>query len=76
MTHNATLRDAANRFVIGNVFDRWQVRPTSTRSGGMTKVYVPALHGGAGSSSERPRRPSAGPAGTSRGAGRSPSDTP
>jgi hypothetical protein len=44
MTHNATLRDAANRFVIGNVFNTWQVRPTSSRSGGMTKVYVPALH--------------------------------
>lgn len=44
MTHNATLRDAANRFVIGNVFAGWQVRPTSAHRGGMTKVYVPALH--------------------------------
>lgn len=44
MAHNATLRDVANRFVIGNVFARWQVRPTSARSGGMAKVYVPALH--------------------------------
>jgi hypothetical protein len=44
MTHNATLRDAANRFVIGNVYDGWQVRPTSQRSHGMTKVYVPSLH--------------------------------
>jgi hypothetical protein len=41
--HNATLRDAANRFVIGNVYAHWQVRPTSQRSNGMTKVYVPAL---------------------------------
>lgn len=43
-THNATLRDAANRFVIGNVFAGWQIRPTSTHSRGMTKVYVTALH--------------------------------
>jgi hypothetical protein len=43
ITHNATLRDAPNRFVIGNVFDGWQIRPTSAHSRGMTKVYVPAL---------------------------------
>lgn len=42
--HNATLRDAANQFVIGNVYASWQVRPTSQHSHGMTKVYVPALH--------------------------------
>jgi hypothetical protein len=41
--HNATLRDAANQFVIGNVYSTWQVRPTSQHSHGMTKVYVPAL---------------------------------
>lgn len=44
MTHNATLRDAANRFVIGTVFNGWQVRPTAERRSGMTKVYVTALH--------------------------------
>lgn len=44
MTHNATLRDAADRFVIGNVFDGWQVRPTSEHCNGMTKVYVTVLH--------------------------------
>ena len=44
MTSNATLRDAANRFVIGNVYSGWQVRPTSEHRGGMTKVYVTALH--------------------------------
>jgi hypothetical protein len=41
--HNATLRDAANQFVIGNVYSTWQVRPTPQHSHGMTKVYVPAL---------------------------------
>jgi hypothetical protein len=44
MKHNGTLRDAANRFVIGNVYKGWTVKPTGSHSGGMTKVYVPALH--------------------------------
>jgi hypothetical protein len=44
MGRNATLRDSANNFVIGNVYAGWQVRPTSQRSHGMTKVYVTALH--------------------------------
>jgi hypothetical protein len=44
MGRNATLRDAANNFVVGNVYARWTVRPTSQRHHGMTKVYVPALH--------------------------------
>lgn len=36
-----TLRDKANRFVIGNVFEGWHVRRTDQRSQGWTKVYVP-----------------------------------
>ena len=36
-----TLRDAANRFVIGNVFKDWHVRRTNQHSQGWTKVYVP-----------------------------------
>jgi hypothetical protein len=37
-----TLRDAANRFVIGNVFPKWHVRRTNRRSAGWVEVYVPA----------------------------------
>jgi hypothetical protein len=37
-----TLRDAANRFVIGNVAKKWHVRLTAVHSAGLTKVYVPA----------------------------------
>lgn len=44
MAHNATLRDAPNNLVLGNVFAGWQVRPTPEHRGGMTKAYVPALH--------------------------------
>jgi hypothetical protein len=36
-----TLRDTANRFVIGNVFADWHVHRTDQRSQGWTKVYVP-----------------------------------
>src|SRR2546430_6123376 len=36
-----TLRDAPNRFVIGNVFPDWHVRQTDQREAGWTKVYVP-----------------------------------
>jgi len=36
-----TLRDAANRFVIGNVFPDWHVHQTDERNAGWTKVYVP-----------------------------------
>lgn len=36
-----TLRDAANRFVIGNVFAGWHVHQTDERNAGWTKVYVP-----------------------------------
>jgi hypothetical protein len=42
--HNRTLRDAPHRFVIGNVYAQWQVRPTSVHQDGYTKVYVPSLH--------------------------------
>lgn len=42
--HNRTLRDAPHRFVIGNVFADWHVRPTTTHQDGYTLVYVPALH--------------------------------
>ena len=38
-----TLRDAANRFVLGTVFPGWRVRVTDQRAGGWTKVYVPHL---------------------------------
>ncbi|HKS47968.1 MAG TPA: hypothetical protein VJT49_23220 [Amycolatopsis sp.] len=43
MTHNATLRDAPHRFVIGNVYNTWEVRPTSKTQDGYTEVYVPSL---------------------------------
>lgn len=36
-----TLRDFANRFVIGNVEGDWHVRRTSESKSGWTKVYVP-----------------------------------
>lgn len=36
-----TLRDAANRFVIGNVFADWHVHRTNQQDHGWTKVYVP-----------------------------------
>jgi hypothetical protein len=36
-----TLRDAANRFVIGNVFPKWHVHKTNQQSHGWVKVYVP-----------------------------------
>jgi hypothetical protein len=36
-----TLRDAPNRFVIGNVFPGWHVQQTDQRDAGWTKVYVP-----------------------------------
>jgi hypothetical protein len=36
-----TLRDAANRFVIGNVDAGWHVHRTGERNAGWTKVYVP-----------------------------------
>jgi hypothetical protein len=36
-----TLRDKANRFVIGNVLAGWHVRKTNQQSQGWTKVYVP-----------------------------------
>jgi hypothetical protein len=36
-----TLRDAANRFVIGNVNAGWHVHRTGERNAGWTKVYVP-----------------------------------
>ena len=36
-----TLRDAANRFVIGNVFGGWHVHSTNQHDHGWTKVYVP-----------------------------------
>ena len=36
-----TLRDAANRFVIGNVDAGWHVRVTDQKQTGWTKVYVP-----------------------------------
>ncbi|AJE86433.1 MULTISPECIES: hypothetical protein [Streptomyces] len=36
-----TLRDAANRFVIGNVKPGWHVHRTAERNAGWTKVYVP-----------------------------------
>ncbi|TDP89975.1 hypothetical protein [Labedaea rhizosphaerae] len=36
-----TLRDAANRFVIGNVFGGWHVHSTDQHDHGWTKVYVP-----------------------------------
>jgi hypothetical protein len=36
-----TLRDAANRFVIGNVFGGWHVHSTGRHDHGWTKVYVP-----------------------------------
>ncbi len=36
-----TLRDAANRFVIGNVFPGWHVHQTNEHNQGWTKVYVP-----------------------------------
>jgi hypothetical protein len=42
--HDRTLRDAPHRFVIGNVFGAWQVRPTGSKKDGYTKVYVPSLH--------------------------------
>ncbi|WP_133851202.1 hypothetical protein [Labedaea rhizosphaerae] len=38
-----TLRDTANRFVIGTVFPGWHVRVTDEHSSGWTKVYVPHL---------------------------------
>lgn len=38
-----TLRDGANRFVIGTVFAGWHVRTTNQRAAGWTKVYVPKL---------------------------------
>jgi hypothetical protein len=37
-----TLRDAPNRFVIGNVAKMWHLRLTAVHSAGWTKVYVPA----------------------------------
>ncbi|HEY7074130.1 MAG TPA: hypothetical protein VH418_02120 [Solirubrobacteraceae bacterium] len=37
-----TLRDAANRFVIGSVAAGWRTRVTAAHSAGWTKVYVPA----------------------------------
>jgi hypothetical protein len=43
-THNATLRDRPNEFVIGNVKSGWEVRPTGQHQAGYTKVYVPSLH--------------------------------
>jgi hypothetical protein len=43
MTHNATLRDRPNRFVIGNVLDGWRVRAGSAHPSGWTRVYVPVL---------------------------------
>jgi hypothetical protein len=42
--HDRTLRDAPHRFVIGEVYAAWQVRPTDIRQDGYTKVYVPSLH--------------------------------
>jgi hypothetical protein len=36
-----TLRDAANNFVIGNVFPDWHVHQTDQHNAGWTKVYVP-----------------------------------
>jgi hypothetical protein len=44
MTHNATLRDRPDRFVIGNVYAGWHVRSTAAHPSGWTKVYVPVLH--------------------------------
>ena len=41
--HDRTLRDAPHRFVIGNVYAAWQVRPTSAHQDGYTLVYVPSL---------------------------------
>jgi hypothetical protein len=38
-----TLRDAANRFVIGTVFPGWHVRVTDQHAAGWTKVYAPSL---------------------------------
>jgi hypothetical protein len=43
MTHNATLRDQPDRFVIGNVYADWRVRAASAHPSGWTKVYVPVL---------------------------------
>ncbi|WP_285685481.1 hypothetical protein [Actinoplanes sp. NBRC 103695] len=43
MTHNATLRDRPNEFVISNVMRGWLVLPTSEERKGYTKVYVPSL---------------------------------
>jgi hypothetical protein len=42
--HNRTLRDTPLGFVIGNVYDSWHVRPTTTHKNGYTKVYVPSLN--------------------------------
>jgi hypothetical protein len=42
--HTATLRDAPNAFVIGNVFPQWEIRPSTQSKNGYTEVYVPALH--------------------------------
>jgi hypothetical protein len=44
MTHNRTLRDRPNEFVIGNVKAGWEVRLTGQHQAGYTKVYVPSLH--------------------------------
>jgi hypothetical protein len=41
ITSKGTLRDAANRFVIGNVDAGWHVHQTGERNAGWTKVYVP-----------------------------------
>ncbi|MEU4421709.1 hypothetical protein AB0F81_13880 [Actinoplanes sp. NPDC024001] len=43
MTHNATLRDRPNEFVIGNVMKGWLVHSTGEKRRGYTKVYVPSL---------------------------------
>jgi len=41
ISSKGTLRDAANRFVIGNVDAGWHVHRTAERNAGWTKVYVP-----------------------------------
>ncbi len=41
ISSKGTLRDAANRFVIGNVDAGWHVHRTGERNAGWTKVYVP-----------------------------------
>ena len=41
ITSKGTLRDAPNRFVIGNVLPGWHVQLTTQRKAGWTKVYVP-----------------------------------